>query len=470
MDYLDFLIVPNLYQNSLRESNFDYRQGSLIPRISSVIFVPYLFGKIDDYQASNAIYNDYTYTETYIYIGLSVFVIGLFGIFIAKKDRLFFTLYSYIIIFILVSFNANNPLFNENTPIINIFRYWHRSMVLFSFSFAILVAIFLEKFKDFVFGKKNFIYSMVLIAVPTTYLYLISYVPSNFFENFRFEGLNRLKVITSLSNFNKIDDFEILIAIFSTVILIILITYFLKSKLKSNFLIGISKIFLSILILFDLYFFNQDVINFRIDKISKYDIPNLNEKYDNSRVIARVQNLEGMENIYPKAWSPFGYSQFREEEYIKSFFDAGLGNLKRSKSGYPKDNLNNLSNLGIKYILEKENEITLTDKKIELIKENIEGSYIKKNEGDLEINLLSEKEQKITLLIKHNNNWLVTLNNNVIDYTKEGIFMSINITKGENKISVKYIPNEFYLGLYLSILLTIPTVLLIKFKKRLINE
>jgi len=460
----------NLYQTSLRESNIDYTQGSLIPRIASIIFVPYLFGKAERYIAPLLIYSDYSYTETYIYLGLSSFVLGLLGIIVSKKNRLFFALYTYIIFFIFISFNAHNPLLNENTPIINLFRYWQRSMILFSFSFAILAATFIEKFKYFIFDRKNFLFSSLLIIIPILYVYLISYLPTEFYANFKYEGLNILKVTTSIKNLIKINDFEILVLII-ILISVTVFTMFIVNKIIKNKLVDfILVIFLVCIVLSDLYYFNQDILQQRINNISKFIIPKTSQNYDNTRVLARYLNLEGMENIYPKNWSPFGYSQLKEDEYVKVFYDSGLGKLKRSDSEFPKDDLKKISDIGIKFVLEKESEVIVSNKKIEIIKEDIDGEYLKKNEGNIEMVLNSDKDQKVTLLLKYNKNWKIMLNNNEIDYTKENIFMGINILKGENKISIKYIPYDFYLGIVISIILSIPTYLLIKFQKKIIHE
>jgi len=457
----------NLYQTSLRESNIDFRQGSLIPRISSVVFIPYIFGEINNYIAPQLIYSEYTYTETYIYIGISTLILGVLGVYFSKKNRLFLVLYSYIIFFIVVSFNANNPLLTENTPIISIFRYWQRSMVLFSFSFAILVAIFLENFKEFILEKKNLLLSTILVLIPIIYLYTISFIPTNFLEEFKYEGFNRIKVITSLNNMDKIKNIEIIIFIVLFLLLLILLNYIFKDKIKNKIFKNFAPIILIFTVLFDLYFFNQDILNYRIDNISNYEVPKIEEKYNNLRILARKQNLEGMENLYVKSWSPFGYSQFREDEYIKEFNNLGIGNLKRSKAEYPRNNVDSLENFGIKHILEKELDISVSKKEVELIKENIEGEYLKKEEGKIELKLNSEKAQKIILLLKYNKNWTIKINNENVEYEKEGIFIGVKIPQGINKISIEYIPNDFYLGIYISLFILIPVSILIKFRKNL---
>lgn len=459
----------NLYQDSLREETINFRQGSLTPELIALTFIPNLFGKSYNYIGNKLIYTEYTYTETYIYLGISSILLAILGIFFIKKDKFFFFLYSYILIFFFLAFNAFNPLLNENTPILNIFRYWQRSMLFFSFAVAILASTLVQNLYSYIYDKKDFIKSTFYVVFPIIYLYIISLFPNNFLQAFKKDGVFKITEILSYKNLVNIEDFFIVVIIgFVTLILVYFlyqITYFQKFIPKKLLLFGVF-----VIIFLDLKFFNLDVLEYRIDNISNYKLPKLDEKYSNIRVYNKTLALDGMEHTLVNSWNPFGYSQFKEKEYSKLFFDSGLSNLRKAKDAFPKDRYPELEKFGIKYLLENENETEILKNNVDLVLQNIEGEVFSKKEGEVDFKLNSQENQKIILFLKYNKNWNILINNQPVNFSKEGLFIGLNIYKGENLIKVKYVPKDFYLGLLLSILLLLPSLILIKFKDKLIND
>lgn len=459
-----------LYQQSLRENEIDYKQGSMIPRMAPIIIIPYLFGESESFQGSSFIHKHFTYSETYIYIGIAAFVIGIIGIYLSQKDRLFFCLYTYIIIFFVLSFNANNPLFNENTPILNLFRYWQRSSLLLIFAISVFAGIALENIKTYVFSKKDFLISTIYILIPILYLYLISFYEPVYYQTFIRDGINRIYNLTSPKYLLEFLNFQIVTLIFFISVTLMVGFYFFKDKIRfkhKEFILGLILISTT---LFDNLYFNLDVLDYRIDYIKDHVFPSISKEYENIRVVPKKLELNGLEHLYIKSWSPFGYSQFREEEYVKFFPNSGLGNLRKSRTQIPVDGLDSLANFGIIYILDYDKEIKTNDRKIDLIKENIDGTYKLKKEGEINLEINSDTKREVTLLLKHNKNWEIKNNNQVVNYEKKDLFIKLNLQNGINNIYIKYIPYGFYKGIFFSIFLTIILLIILKFKKEIIND
>ena len=460
----------NLYKESYRDNTIDYRQGSMIPRLAPIIFTPYLFGKISDYTGALKVQADYSYTEMYIYIGITSLILAILGIIFSTKNRFFFFLYTYLILFFVLSFNANNPLFSSETPILNFFRYWQRSMILFSFAIAIFSGIFLENIYEKKLKLNELVSSFIYISLPITYIYILSFFDTGFEKGFQINGLEYLKNLTTFSNYSRISSFQNLTIASSSVLILFFIIYFFRNKFKNYNLKSTILFSFIIITLIDLYYFNIDILNFRLNDIKTFEILSVNKQFDNSRAVIRKYNLYGNEYLYYKSWSPFGYSQFKEYEYYEKFYKSDLVSIRKSKKIIPKEKLQSLSDLGISDVIEDKDYLKTSNKKIDLILQNIDGEYSKKEEGSINLKLISDLDQKITLLLKYNENWNITNNNIPIKYGKEGLFINLQLKKGENNLSINYVPKEFYSGIYISLFLLIPTILLFKFKNKILHE
>lgn len=165
-----------------------------------------------------------------------------------------------------------------------------------------------------------------------------------------------------------------------------------------------------------------------------------------------------MEYVYLDSWSPFGYSQFSEKKYV-SFLkknnlpEGGVGNLEKALK---KPNNTNLEQFGIttsyKTTLEGEFFEKISNKKIDLIKGDFEGTYITKEEGNISFNLKTPHDEVIETFIKYTPNWVLTIDGKPSSFEPNGVFLKFNLSAGEHAVTFKYVPYAFYEGLKYSLL------------------
>lgn len=82
------LLISNyeLFKDGYRDGGVSALQGSLMPNASLVAIYPFLFKTFDNFIGPNIGYR-FTYTEIYVYAGISLFIIFLFSFVFQKKIR-----------------------------------------------------------------------------------------------------------------------------------------------------------------------------------------------------------------------------------------------------------------------------------------------------------------------------------------------------------------------------------------------
>lgn len=444
-------IIPTyeVYTESLRRDILNYKQGSLIPSFTSLIFLPNPLGNLNNYQGF--LFNqNYLEFETYIYIGISTFLLFLFSYF--SKGNLFYKKYTLITlyIFIFLATIGSNGFF-EDQFLISLFRYWQRIVILFIFGVAIMCAYIISNYDKIKFSNfKNKIFILIPLFV---YLYILDIFGANQDRNLLFINLM----------FKNLNIWFILIAVVSLVTLVLLV----PTKISSRFKYYLSFLILFIII-FDLHFFSKPHLNFYIRRVNIEWIKSDANKYKNERILLNSKT-DGLENLYLKSWSVFGFSNFIAKEYLNYLQQ---NNLKpedehlRYKLDFEKKP-DNLKILGIKYVLNDVDYKKIYYQNLELFDENLKARYLTKEEGNISVKYFLEKDSQINSKIRYSNNWEVKINNQKIDYFKKDIFLSFNAPKGENILEIKYIPRSFYWGVYGSIILLLVLVVLVKQLKRL---
>src|SRR3989344_4249457 len=150
-------LVPSidLYVESSR--NIDSHrlyEGSFAPVMAINIVYPFLMGNGEHYKW-NQVSDEYFIHETYIYQGVSVFIVGLLGLLLFKDKKMAVFLAVIISLFIILAFVSYIPVFGSlRIPIISMFRYWGRSAFLMSFVLSLGVYNFLAV-DTFIFNKQN---------------------------------------------------------------------------------------------------------------------------------------------------------------------------------------------------------------------------------------------------------------------------------------------------------------------------
>jgi len=456
-------IIPltEVYPNSVREENINLFKGSYVPIMTSFAFIPYVFGDNQNY-FGDRVKADFSYTEIYIYFGISTFLLFAFTLIFKKTDKDTILAYSFLWLFLIFSIIKYNNIFSEETPVISLFRYWERIIILSIFGISILIGKFVGG--NYELNFKNLHRRILYLIFPIIY---ISYFQSQASSNL--EVVRNVERILSIRNFINYEYFTQFITIFLTslVILILIIlsikVNFLKRNLKYLVLIY------GIIIFCDLYYFSIDVIDFRLQNISEYKQRKFKYENKNQRSIFQNHKIKSLEYLYLNSWSLFGDSQFVESNYKDYLAKNGLTDIYGRVGAV--ENIEILEKFGITRVFKIENgkEIyqDLKFKGIDLIQNDIEKfQYIVKKPGNVIFEVSLPIETAIFTRIKYTPNWQIKINGQEVNYESDEIFLKFKAPAGENTVEIRYIPKPFYLGLQISGLLLLFYIGLIYFLKQ----
>jgi hypothetical protein len=227
------------------------------------------------------------------------------------------------------------------------------------------------------------------------------------------------------------------------------------------------QLLLACIVFFDLVSFSKDVLEFRLKDISDYKVETIPAELANRRVVLGSVRVEGMESLYYDSWSPFGYSQFEEKSYIDIYKRLGLGDIKKSYDKIPSENFQQLVDIGIVAISQKDGTIThLTEKTLDLIRNDLPGEYLEKTEGRIVMRVNNPADTVARTYLKYDPNWKVDVDGNPVPITRDGIFFSFPLSEGEHVVTAYYFPRPLYVATVASLIAgIIITWLLISFRK-----
>lgn len=462
--FVIFLSLPQtipsylLYKNSERSESIVYTKGSLTTNIASVTIFPFIFGRWENYTARN-ILREYTYTESYIYLGVSIVISLLFGVLFNKKNRLFYFSFFLIVIFLIFGFIRYVPIFNSQTPVISWFRYWQRVVFISSLGVGIIAGTFIEKFAKV--NKKSVIIGTILTLSVIAYLYFLNLY--NHQDSF-YTGLSKAFNFKDITNTKDFGVWK-LILIFS------LLLNFLNLILPKNIkkLMYVLQISLCLLFIYDLNFFGTDVIKARTAEISNLIPEKLSETYNSKRILLNNHAINGNQNLLYKPWFITGYSQFLDDRYSKYFSSIGAGNINRNVIDNPS---------GVNYKALKKSKVTAyvnseQSNKDLLLKEEptldlfdpLKGRYLEKKEGYIkfETDYSNPQYEVVNTGIKNDFGWSVKINNKKITISnKEKLFIPLYVPGGKNIVELKYSPYPLYIGISISLFLNLLIIILLK--------
>lgn len=449
-------LVPSAkaYLNSYRGdlNSISSVQGSLTPELSLSYVFPYLYGTFPYYYGED-VAEEYSYTELYNYVGIVALSLAISYMLLGKKDRLFYFCYSLIILFLVLAYLKYIPIFDfSKLPIISSFRYWTRSIFLFSFALSILSAHALGRVIQF--NKSEIKKSLLLLLCPILYFLILSINGSSdpILQN----------VHNSIINYR----FDLLLKrdIFLWVLLptLTVILFFIKTKAANKnrfaFFLGLAIL---LVLLVDYRYFAKDVLDFRIKKWNWESGLTFPLYYNNTRVIDENMLVRGMKPLLRSVYTPYGYSQFIDRNYWLFFEKYHLG--KSPRTSYTNDYLRpdldaaKLKEFGITYIRTGKMEYILRDTtKSSFFKEELPSTFVLNNEGHF-IAKVENNSDVLFTTIKNDSNWEIKVNDNKANpEVWENIFIKLNVPAGENILEFKYVPRDLYLG----VILGVPTLLL----------
>ena len=215
------------------------------------------------------------------------------------------------------------------------------------------------------------------------------------------------------------------------------------------------KIALIAIVFFDLIYFSKDVLSARIHNISNYKTASIPKELENKRVILNSTPIVGTESLLYKNWSPFGNSQLKEKNYVNYYAKLGikLRGVPASNDALPP-NYQNLKKAGVASIVNTDRIIYLNDNnnELDLIKNNIAGHYLKKEEGHMIMQINNSSDEIINTYLKYDKNWQVKIDGRKIKITKNEIFFDFPLEKGNHLIEISYCPKTFYFATFFSLI------------------
>ncbi|MBP7859664.1 hypothetical protein KA001_01730 [Patescibacteria group bacterium] len=452
--FTSFQLLPSaeFFKNAYREDNFRYTQGSLPAPMLIFTFIPYLFNTNDTY-IGKSLDADFSYTEIYIYVGISSIFLYFLGVLFLKNRRIVLFGYSCMWVFLILSSLSYANFIPNDLWIISMFRYWVRSVILLIFGVSVISGLYVSKIYNIPkINVKILAKRLLLFCLPLLYFFYL------IIDN---QDSATLPIVfkTLKSNLRNYPYYNFLLLISLCLLVLNIVKLFILKIKFQNFI----KILILIVVVIDLRFFGTDVINFRLNDTSSFKMPESISEFENQRTLNK-SDISHMEYLYIKDWSLFGYSQFVDKDYIQFLKSISIDNERAL----------NLKNIALTKVAEstgiiakyENKEITpLNSKAVPLIYQNNQAKYIVKKEGKISFEIVSEVDQKINTFIKYDPNWSIVINGVPQKHIKNGILNDINISKGVSIVTFEYVPRYFYLGVVLSLCILSFTFLFYKYKK-----
>ncbi len=445
------LLIPNyfLFKDGYRDGGVSYLQGSLMPNAAGTFAYPYLFKRWASYDGY-LVGQRFTYTEIYNYMGISVLIIGAFAFIFLKRNKLYYFCYSLVWLVVLLSFLNNEPFLLVNKLIlIDLFRYWERTVFLGSLAFGIMAACFIsnpfEKLQ-----KKDYLINLALTVAPVAYIFFLIKMNMSLEVNEIGSMANYMR--QNITHLRATEDFtRWLILIGVTVLLCVGVV--LVKKFKPKYLMYISALVVFI-VFADLFLFAQDVLNYRIMDIrDREKVVQIPTEYTNQRIITR-SGLVGMEYLFVKSWSPFGYSNFTKNNYMRLLNQVDLTSYKHvvSKSTQTYDDVVKFQALGVVAVFQPKTEadrtLTINENPNTDLLSNIDpsSSYVVKSEGHIVMNVKNNIQQTIVTYLKSDPEWRLYVDGKQTALDTRGVFMNFDLAAGDHKVEFIFTPYYFYYG------------------------
>jgi hypothetical protein len=457
-----------LFSQSVRSSSLNYLKGSFNPRVAIFSFVPYLLGGYKDF-LGRQMSVEISYVKIYTYFGISSAILSALSLLLLKKSREVISAFVFIWIFLIFGFMAYNNIFPDNTPIITLFREWERTAALSSFGIALLVGIFVEKISEV--SLKNIRTGIWFVLSPLIYILILTKMDDG-------------KIAHKLSpyiSYQYIQSYPYFPALKTIVLVLVgvLLLFFIAKKWYPNVSSEISfpvKVILVGIVLFDLVYFNQDALALNLQDISNYKPASIPQELENRRTLISSSEILGNESLYYGNWSPLGQSQLKESEYANYYNRLGvnLNGVPSSQAdrtiNYQNLNYQGLKEAGVVAVVNGDGITYLNDSQLDLIKNNLSGHYVKKEEGRIVMQINNPEDTTINTYLKYSPYWKVKVDGRGTEIAEDGLFFDFPLGKGDHLVEIRYFPKPFYVALAFSLILGIITALLFYARRKNIKK
>lgn len=446
-------LVPSIALNmsstrSIAGEEISANFGSYTPALVTLLGFPALFDTTDNFQGQG-ILKEYTVTELYVYVGISSLLLAVLGLIYAKDRKIVVYSLSLVALFLIFGFTKYIPIVDlDYIPIISFFRYWTRTAYLASFAVALLAGHFVNQVvsKDINLSKKAITVGAYILGA-IAFLNIINLVnPLN----------NGILTAHVLQLFEKPGFVEWVFFAITTALLSYTVAFYSKNLTEN--VLKILQLLLVLIVLIDLRYFSQDLLNFRTQNVADLTKVSVSREFDNRRLVVTTDNIEDDEGLYYKHWSPFGYSQFSSKEYIEYFDDEGIQDIRKPLEtdieSAPHDQY---KDLGVYAIYDPNEEDAVKsvmyyskDKPLDILDSDIPGKYLYKREGHIAMEVTSDIDQTIDTSIRTYTGWQLFIDGKKSALKDNELFYSFDLPAGTHTVELRYVPVHFYLGVLLS--------------------
>lgn len=401
-----------------------FTEGSFSPLMLINLIYPYSFGYGKDYKW-NMVSKDYLIHETYVYVGVVALILAVYGFLSLSDTKLRIYLCACLGLFLILGFVEFIPLVSQfSWPIVSLFRYWGRSVVLAVLAISILASLATSRLTDGV--RINF--KFCLLAIPAIILVII--------------GLSSpsAALILKLATQGAF-DFSWIWPILTVVAFFMLI--FAYATKKSFF-----KLLLCSLVFFDLLFFGRRIVNDYLRDISNlYPKEQLAEysAYKNMRLAIADPLASGNLGLYYQNWGILGYSQYALNSYVNYSRDLGLTSVKAlsavdfGKFGVAKA-----------FLLDKTYNSSVLPTSLIHDFDGYVANYLT-TEGHMVFNIYSNSPQVLQTYIINYPGWQLKINDTVADFTGDP-YIKTMVPVGVVSLEFTFIPIIFFVGVILGLI------------------
>jgi hypothetical protein len=227
------------------------------------------------------------------------------------------------------------------------------------------------------------------------------------------------------------------------------------------------QIALIVTIMYDFKHFSADVLKYRITKWNQDSGLTFPFYYDGRRVLDERTLVQGMKPLLRNVYTPYGYSQFIDINYINFFDNLNLGNSVRASftKDYARPNLDFalLKKYGITYVRTRKEEYVLRNpSNSSLLRDELPSQYLLLKDGHIIMEIESPSEKLFTT-IKFDRNWNTLMNGRTVKPNIwDNQFMEFDVTAGKNIAEFRYIPYDLYFGLIMGTIVIFSSYFLIK--------
>lgn len=404
-----------------------YSEYSNSPTILLNNLFPYSLGYFQNfrgYEVSGA----FSYVEVYTYLGIVSAAILVFYLLYGYGDKYYRLVLNSIYFYLIFTFIS--IYFPFRIPIYSDFRYWTRGIFLLSFLLIFPINYLFSKMQKLPKPSyKNLLFLIIFLVV------------SFFFESKDFINF----VIENQLNYIKKIDVLVWVGILSSTIF--LLFFFFKSKVSKIYLIFA----LLILSTFDLRYYASDLLPVRVSRYKSEANFKTDSDCQNKRCLLENTSYNGNEFLLFKSFSPYGYSQFIDKEYIDFFnknFYQDIDRSPRAEIVRPELDVNYLSQIGFqKILLANGKSLSFPQNNFWIFRDNLKGQILSYREGEINFEVNVEKAGSYLTNLKYSKNFQLSVNGNSRELEKEGIFSKIYLESGKNNVKLKYFPTDIILGL-----------------------